>query len=118
MSYCRWSSDDWQCDLYVYEGGSSFVTHVAGNRVVGDIPKTPRPTQDNREAFIAAHQAQMAFMDGCQRAPILLPHAGASFSDATPGECADRLEMLRALGYKVPQYAIDELREEQAQLPE
>ena len=35
MSYCRWSSDDFQCDVYVYESvAGGFVTHVAANRVV------------------------------------------------------------------------------------
>lgn len=44
--------------------------------------------------------------------PIGLPHDGEDFDDDTPDECADRLEHLRALGYRVPQYAIDALREE------
>jgi hypothetical protein len=42
--------------------------------------------------------------------------AGRSFNDETPGECADRLESLRAAGFNVPQYAIDELREESGAL--
>jgi hypothetical protein len=46
--------------------------------------------------------------------PIGLPHDGESFLDGSPSDCADRLEGLRALGYTVPQYAIDELREEAA----
>ena len=35
-----------------------------------------------------------------------------AFSDPTPSDCADRLEGLRAKGYRVPQYAIDRLRRE------
>ena len=42
MSYCRWSSDNWKCDLYCYEDVSGGITtHVAGNRIVGDIPEAP-----------------------------------------------------------------------------
>lgn len=34
MSYCRFSSNNWMCDVYVYEGmGGRFVTHVAGNQL-------------------------------------------------------------------------------------
>ena len=44
--------------------------------------------------------------------PIGLPCDGESFNDSTPGECADTLERLRGMGYIVPQYAIDALREE------
>jgi hypothetical protein len=114
MSYCRWSSDDFQCDVYVYDGGGGWTTHVAGNRPVGAVPPTPPKRNDPAwpREFLAAHQAQMAFLETCERVAITLPHAGESFHDDTPGECADRLEMLRALGYKVPQYAIDELRAE------
>lgn len=39
---------------------------------------------------------------------------GEDFNDPTPGDCADTLEELRKQGHKVPQYAIDELREEEA----
>lgn len=50
--------------------------------------------------------------------PIGLPHDGGGFNDATPAECADRLEWLRSMGYVVPQYAIDALRSESAELAE
>jgi hypothetical protein len=45
---------------------------------------------------------------------IGLPHDGAAFHDETAGECADRLRDLRAMGYHVPQHAIDALTEEVA----
>lgn len=33
MSYCRWSSMNWMCDVYTYEDVSGgWTTHVAGNR--------------------------------------------------------------------------------------
>lgn len=32
---------------------------------------------------------------------------GEDFNDSTPGDCADRLEKLKAQGFKVPQWAID-----------
>ena len=50
--------------------------------------------------------------------PIGLPFDGETFDDSTPGETADRLEWLRGLGYRVPQRAIDVLREEQAEMTE
>ena len=39
---------------------------------------------------------------------------GQDFDEPTPGAAADRLEKLRAEGKEVPQFAIDELREEAA----
>lgn len=119
MSYCRWSSDDFACDVYVYEStGDDWVTHVARNRPVGVVPPMPPFRADPAwaEEFIQAHQAQHEFLKTAPRAPLGLPHDGDSFSDATPGACAERLELLRAVGYRVPQYAIDELRQEQIDL--
>jgi hypothetical protein len=43
---------------------------------------------------------------------IGLPHDGEAFCDATAEECASRLRELRAMGYHVPQHAIDALTEE------
>lgn len=120
MSYCRWSSDDSQCDVYVYEDcDGGWTTHVAGNRVT---PAAPRPAPlvgnwwEQGEAGIAAFMAREAavseWLATGERAPLGLPHDGESFNDPDPGACADRLESLRAIGYNVPQFAIDALREE------
>lgn len=122
MSYCRWSSDDFDCDVYVYadvRGGWS--THVAGRRVVYKAPLPPEvalparsdPTYDEAfEAWFERHRKVKAMRDEADLVEIGLPHDGETFSDETPGLCADRLEYLRVLGYHVPQYAIDELRTE------
>lgn len=115
MSYCRWSSDDFQCDVYVYEhvhGG--FVTHVAGNRRTPSEPFPPQVSITDIDAYIARRKIVDAMLEATERKPIGLPHDGESFNDDTASECADRLERLRALGYNVPQRAIDALREEAA----
>jgi hypothetical protein len=117
MSYCRWSSDDHKCDVYVYEhcdGG--YVTHVASKRYTADTPCPTTPKEWGTmptELFADALAAQRTWLDAATLVPIGLPHDGESFSDDTPGECAARLESLRALGYIVPQYAIDALKEEE-----
>jgi len=113
MSYCRWSSDDFRCDVYVYEdvcGG--WTTHVAGNRIVGEIPRVPDITTAPQDEWARAYQKQTAFLDGAKHEPIGGPHDGETFNDPSPSECADRLDSLRADGYTVPQHAIDELRDE------
>ena len=140
MSYCRFSSSNWRSDVYVYEhcyGG--WVTHVAGSRraipPIPDIPihwmpsfggkwsmvdrKMTYPSRWHRYAarigfgvWALWHHLNMLSLAAIPLKSIGLPHDGESFSAETPGECADRLESLRALGYFVPQYAIDALREE------
>lgn len=46
---------------------------------------------------------------------IDLPDAGTDYVHDSPGECADNLERLKSLGFMVPGYAIEALREEQAE---
>lgn len=128
------------CDVYVYEhcdGG--FVTHVAGRRrAIRPIPDIPfgwmpnfggtfslaerRVIYPNKWRALGAsifariwcswHRVHMWSLDIIPLHDIGLPHAGEGFSDDTASECAGRLESLKALGYNVPQYAIDALREE------
>ena len=117
MAYCRWSSDDFTCDVYVYEDvNGGFTCHIAESRYVGDIPKVgpiPRPfTEDEGRAWIAARKAQSAWLSDAAHCPIELPHAGDTIRTETAEEMADELVRLKGLGYHVSSYAIDALREE------
>ena len=118
MSYCRWSTNDFQCDVYVYEDvAGGWTTHVACNRVLYNEP-LPDPVPFDKEsidAFIERHNKVMEMVNNAERVPIGGPSDGQSFNDATPGKCADWLEVLRSEGYIVPQFAIDTLKEEEAE---
>lgn len=117
MSYCRWSSDDYQCDVYCYEDVSGgFTTMVANNRPVLNIELLPVvPCDDaHKEAWIARYNAVNAWVDGAERRKIGLPHDGENFHDPDAESAANRLQMLKDMGYNVPQYAIDALRAETA----
>lgn len=117
MSYCRFSTDQFRCDVYVYEHcGGWHQIHVAGNKHVSDKPRPAPVSLDAPFAeYMAADDALTAWMDQATRVAIDLPHAGESFECAGPLECAEKLEELKALGYVVPQFAIDALREEAAE---
>ena len=152
MSYCRWSSDHFECDVYVYEDCSGgWTTHVAGRRRKNKLPdeiKAMYPSRDDEEwveKYMAAEKASREWYesqpcdeyacnylqpDGTTKPGTMKtlkdseyidlaeigPEAGESYNDPSPGECADRLERLRTRGFNVPQYAIDTLREEQAEM--
>ena len=115
MSYCRFSSDDFNSDVYCYEAVTGgFVIHVAHCRVVGDIPKAQHLlAKETMEEFFVAHRTQLNFLETAEREPIGLEYDGETFVEDGPQEAADRLESLLEAGYQVPQYAIDALREEQ-----
>ena len=116
MSYCRWSSDNWQCDVYCYESADGFTTHVAGN-------KTVEPPPDDQwadfvagritpEEFGVKHQAAMDFLETAERKPIGLPYDGQSFSDPDLESFLARLLHLKETGYNVPEFVINNVREE------
>lgn len=146
MSYCRFSSLNMMCDVYVYQdcyGG--WTTHVASaRRVIPPIPslldgrfmtRVHRWTGANWNSGTRnveypsrwrKHVANVWFRFAAwwqtyihgislkiiPMREIGLPEDGETFNDATAEDCAARLEYLRALGYRVPQYAIDALRDE------
>jgi hypothetical protein len=113
MSYCRWSSDNYKSDLYCYEdfrGG--WTTHVASNRIVGDVPPLPDILSVSTEDYMAAYRVQSAFLDTAERRPIGGPHDGETFNDHTLEAFKERLLSLRAAGYCFPDYVLEEVDEE------
>lgn len=114
MSYCRWSSDDWTCELYCYEDVSGgWTTHVAGNRVVGEIPKAPfSMLKDDPDGWLVANRKQMDFLETAKREDIGLPYDGQSFNDPTLEDFLERLLHLKKVGYRFPDYVLEEVRAE------
>lgn len=111
MSYCRWSSDNFGCDLYVYEhvyGG--YMVHVAANRPVGIVP--PLVPLEDVQAFADSWKRQTDFLESCARHPIGLPHDGQNFHEGTLEGLRDRLLMLREVGYKFPDDVLLEINDE------
>ena len=113
MSYCRFSSDDFQCDVYTYAdvyGG--YTTYVASYKYIFKKPLPPEVDISDSKAWCKRSVKVGKIVDKAKSVPIGLKYDGACFNDDTAAECADTLEMLREEGYRVPQYAIDALREE------
>lgn len=112
MSYCRFSSDGFQSDVYVYEScHGGFTTYVAARRRAKRIPDIDWTSDETIRASIAAQREALddpdnVFID------LNLGADGAMFNDPSAKDCADRLIWLREKGYRIPQFAIDALREE------
>jgi hypothetical protein len=112
MAYCRWSSDNWKCDVYSYEShDGGYITHVASMKRVGDIP-TYWEHLHNTEKFLSAYKAHNDALDKSQLVPIGLKHDGETFTDYTLQEFRARLEYLRDIGYNVPSDVFETIDEE------
>ncbi len=136
MSYCRWSSDDWQCDVYVYEDASGgWTCHVANRRHVFDDTYPgefgfPRLVQGSPgyhlawQGWFANHSACHRWMDKhmddesrwLDLSQVSPKYAGTHHNLGSPGDMALLLVAMKADGLLVPQYAIDALVEEQREL--
>lgn len=113
MSFFRWSSMDWQCDLYCYESAEGIVTHVANQRIVGEVPKVDSSlflsfTDENSEKYFEQQKVQSAFLDTAERKPIGLKYDGQTFYDDKESFLS-RLEMLKQEGYRFPEINKEDL---------
>ena len=120
MSYCRWSSDNFNCDLYCYEDASGgWTTHVAGNRTVEKAPELsdvlPLTTEEGIAAWVAARKVQSDWLMTAERRPIGLPNDGKTFNDPTLEDFRERIVGLIAEGYRVPDYVLTRIDEEIAE---
>lgn len=112
MAYCRWSTDDFQCDLYVWDDVSGGVAvGVAARRMVFEQP-LPEPVPATEERIDAWIERQRIVHDTPYHyEDIELPHAGQVFFGLTREEAADKVAELRALGYRCPDDVEQVLRE-------
>lgn len=120
MSYCRWSSLNWMCDVYCYEDVSGgWTTHVASRRRIHP-PTDPGPMpvggpQADWSAWFERYKQAQAELDDIPLVPIGLSHDGESFNDPTLETFQDRLTTLRETGYTVPDYVFETIAEEIAE---
>lgn len=115
MSYCRWSTDSFRCDLYAYECvDDTWTIHVASNRIPDDAPRAlplPRPGEDHG-LWMRAQQELSQYLETCERTPINGPHDGETFKEPDLESFLARLLYLRNVGYRFPDWVLDDVREE------
>lgn len=115
MSYCRWSDDDFQCNLYCYpQVGDSFVTHVASMRRVFKKQLPPPISEsvddpDYMNKIFARHQRVMELCKTAEMVPIGLPCDGQIFVDITLEEFRTRVDKLLVMGYRAPRGLLDDI---------
>lgn len=126
MSYCRFSSDGWRSDVYVYADVSGgYQCWLAANRRDGLDQLADESYPDSRSInvdtgewleawarWLAAHNANMELLGTLPVVPF--KHGlGNGHHTGTAAEMADWLEQVaRPEGLHVPQDAIDGLRDE------
>ena len=143
MSYCRFSSDNFKSDVYVYEGHKHIIHVAASKHAIAPIPNMPfaftmqmckwagvtaskpgslelhYPSKWKKKVldlyFALTHPIERLHHWSVRNFPtkaIGLPHDGAYFECKDAKACYNKLMELQAIGYHVPQYAMDALLQE------
>lgn len=126
MSYCRWSSDGFKCDVYVYESQYGYTCHVAGRKIVNFNEAPPIPSffdympkpedklkDEDIQDYIKKRRVWEDWFDNrAIHENIGLEFDGETINTESATSMANELTMLKEMGYQVPQYAIDSLYEE------
>lgn len=118
MAYCRWSSLDYGCDIYLYaDVNGGYTCHVASKKRVAAEPCPPLPTHKELEAmsveeFRAILQAQRDWAEEADLIPIGMEYDGKSFYSYDRDEMVEILKKLKRVGYRMPEWLIDEIANE------
>lgn len=115
MSYCRWSSDDFKCDVYAYESEDGYQIHVAAQRVVGDVPPLLNILEVDTESFMESYRKQREYLETAERKKIGLEYDGMSFSLDTLDGFLEKLKDIKAKGYNIPDYVFECIFSEMAE---
>ena len=113
MSYCRFSTDNFKSDVYVYYGDDGYTCHIA-SRKIANIDECPQISislslEDNQQ-YIERYRLRQEWMENyANRISINHELAGTTFTTDTSDEMAEELLYLREQGFHVPQTAIDKL---------
>lgn len=114
MSYCRFSTNDYLCDVYAYDDCAGGITiHIAGTRYVFDqpLPEHVHFDAQNLTAWMERHNKVLAMIETATREKISLKHAGESFYGLDAESAAAMMEELRDIGYRFPDGVIEDMRE-------
>lgn len=112
MSYCRFSSDNWKSDVYVYETDRGFMVDIAANRFVGRIPRTLPINSPN---WYKSYLKQSKYVHKAKTVPIGGKFDGGYFLCSTRQELIEKLKMLKRAGYRIPKWVIPDIQKEIAE---
>ena len=117
MAYCRWSSDNWNSDVYAYEApNNEYAVHVASVRYPTD-PPCPDLDWTTSARLTATYREQKEWLTRAQArmTRIGLPHDGQTFVHRSVADLHGRLLALKTMGYRVPESALLWTAEEAAE---
>ena len=122
MSYCRWSSDGYRCDVYAYEHVDGyFSVNVAGRKRVfpDDFPTDPWmdffAQKIDSETFTKRYREYHDLMDALPFQDLTIPSVGKCFEEPDLESFLARMKALKDEGAHIPDGVIEGIEEELAE---
>ena len=115
MSHCRFSDDNFRCDLYAYEDARGHTLHVAASRLMAELPPDPLSRENmklTQQDWSEISQVWRQALNDAPSSSIDLPGAGEAHHFATLRELRDKIAELTALGFHAPHWLIPQMDEE------
>lgn len=114
MSYCRWSTDNFECDIYAYEDvNGGYTLHVASSRFASKIPDASLSLKDiGKPGWLEQHKGRQAVIDASPLVAIGGEYDGLTFNEPDLDSFRSRLLQLREAGYAFPDYVLEVIEEE------
>lgn len=112
MSYCRFSSDNWKCDVYALHSVFGYEINVAKHSYDEEPPEVPAPTKDNLQEWKQKRQEQMKWLEEHEGTPIGLPEDGKRYVYDNIDDFESRLRQLQDRGYYIPEYVFERIEQD------
>lgn len=121
MSYCRWSSDNFKCDVYAYLSDAGYMVHIASHKIVGNAPKNDwnlvkKGGKSGIKKWVAIEKKRSKWMSEAERVPIGGPLDGETFTFSNVVDFYEAMLVLCGIGYKFPDYVLVEIEAEMKDL--
>jgi len=110
MSYCRFSTDDFNYDVYVYQSERGYVVHIAENRYVFDRSLLPKVTlKSTQEEHYERNKLLSQLVANSERVKIGLEYDGQTFTFGDLDQLYYFLIKLYMKGYNIPNSCFDNI---------
>lgn len=117
MSVCRWSSDDFRCDLYIYSGEAGYACHVATMRhdweppEGGDRALLALAGKIPSEEWMDRSRRYYDALDAAPMVPVESPYAGCWWDGLEDEDLWPLIVFLHESGCRVPEWLLAEARD-------
>ena len=115
MSYCRWSTDNFKCDVYAYEscyGG--WQIYIASHRYEDGIPLVDNNLliKEKTKEWTEQYIKQSKWLETAKFEPIGLPLDDGDIVCETLPDFLAKMQEIKKAGYHIPDWVFDDIKEE------